>query len=62
MAPFIVLYKDDSNFESVDEFLKCEHSNESYSTADSYPVAINESGGKGSIEGRGVTWEGAKEK
>ena len=27
---FIVLYKVDLTFESVDEILKCDHSNESY--------------------------------
>ena len=31
VLPFIMLYKVVLNFESVDEILKCDHSNESYS-------------------------------
>ena len=30
VVPFIMLYKVVLTFESVDEFLKCDHSNESY--------------------------------
>ena len=37
---FIMLYKVVLTFESVDEILKCDHSNESYVTEQYFPVVL----------------------
>ena len=37
---FIMLYKVVLTFESVDEILKCDHSNESYLTEQFFPVVL----------------------
>ena len=40
MVLFIMLYKVVLTFESVDEILKCDHSNESYSNDQYFPVVM----------------------
>ena len=46
MILFIVLYKVVQSFESVDEILKCDHSNESYGAVLSYdPIYYAVQGG-----------------